>query len=394
MIATLLLVATAQAAAALPKPPISAAPVEQQGDIVVRARALKDTEVALAECVARKCPTDQDVDATIKHAEGQVLAGDYLAARRTLAASIGRNKGQAKAYPVPVSDLYLTQSRISQNLGERTFTRRESIEAVRALRAGLKDDDRLILIQRIENADTRARIGDWETAVEFYRDIERDARNGGRADIATYTKFKLAVLYGALAERQALFAPPARQYLKELIAITDPALQNYAKAARVLAGRLTIKGPADPAITALIAETADNASPEPALLVSPPIRLYEATPNDRSVTGQITTDKDYRNQWINVGFRVQPDGQVGDVQLLDRSGDLNDWWVPYVTASIQNRRYAPLSEQQRDHATRVERYTMTAFWGFKTGSRVRQRTPEPYVQVLDITPMAVEVAAR
>ena len=57
-----------------------AAPVA--GDIVVTARSLQDTADALAACIARNCPPDEDIAATLAHAENQFVGGDYRSARR------------------------------------------------------------------------------------------------------------------------------------------------------------------------------------------------------------------------------------------------------------------------------------------------------------------------
>ena len=47
----------------------AAAQNESKREIVVTARSLKDTEADLKACLARKCPPDQDIKATLAHAE-------------------------------------------------------------------------------------------------------------------------------------------------------------------------------------------------------------------------------------------------------------------------------------------------------------------------------------
>src|SRR5689334_5748720 len=74
---------------------------EENPTIVVTGRSLADTAKALKDCLARHCPPDEDVAATIAHAENQFVSGDYKSARQTLLAGSGRNKRHAKQYPVP-----------------------------------------------------------------------------------------------------------------------------------------------------------------------------------------------------------------------------------------------------------------------------------------------------
>src|SRR3569833_2359666 len=97
--------------------PPSAAP-QAEPPIVVTGRSLRDTEQALRDCLARKCPPDQDIDASLAHAENLFVAGKYQEAREVTLAALSRNHGYGKTYPVPVSDLYRANSRIAAHLGE------------------------------------------------------------------------------------------------------------------------------------------------------------------------------------------------------------------------------------------------------------------------------------
>src|SRR3954469_19179234 len=75
-------------------------------DIVVVGHAIDNAKANLAACLARHCPPNEDIDASLGLAEAQLLEGKYREARFTLLASLGRNKREADAYPIPVSDLY------------------------------------------------------------------------------------------------------------------------------------------------------------------------------------------------------------------------------------------------------------------------------------------------
>ena len=47
----------------------------------------------LAACLARHCPVNEDVDATLALAESLFLNGEYRDARSTVRASLNRNRG-------------------------------------------------------------------------------------------------------------------------------------------------------------------------------------------------------------------------------------------------------------------------------------------------------------
>jgi len=63
-----------------------------KADIIIIGERLPDLQKALNACVERKCPPDQDINATLKVAEHQFVDGKYEDARSTLLKSIGRNK--------------------------------------------------------------------------------------------------------------------------------------------------------------------------------------------------------------------------------------------------------------------------------------------------------------
>jgi len=56
---------------------IAAAPAQKssQADIVVIGKRINDASDQLKACLARSCPPNQDIDATLRLAETQLLAG-------------------------------------------------------------------------------------------------------------------------------------------------------------------------------------------------------------------------------------------------------------------------------------------------------------------------------
>jgi hypothetical protein len=67
----LLSLALAATTAAAPPP----AARQDQQTIIVTGRSLTDTERALRDCLARKCPPNEDIDASLAHAENLFVAG-------------------------------------------------------------------------------------------------------------------------------------------------------------------------------------------------------------------------------------------------------------------------------------------------------------------------------
>src|SRR4051812_17699393 len=108
LLSSLLLATTAASA---PNP-------QTEQTIVVTGRSLQDTERALRECLARKCPPNEDIAASLAHAENLFVAGKYGDARRVTLAAVGRNHRYRKTYPIDVSGLYRANARIAAHLGE------------------------------------------------------------------------------------------------------------------------------------------------------------------------------------------------------------------------------------------------------------------------------------
>jgi hypothetical protein len=60
--------------------------------IIVTGKRISDTKAALDACLARHCPANEDIDATLAHAEALFVLGRYRDARTTLLGSLRRNK--------------------------------------------------------------------------------------------------------------------------------------------------------------------------------------------------------------------------------------------------------------------------------------------------------------
>src|SRR5687768_3612774 len=114
-----------------------APPPDQTKTIVVIGQRIDDAAADLKACLARRCKPNEDIDATLRLAETQLLAGKYRDARTTLLASLGRNDDWAKAYPVPVSDLYRANGKVAAHLGFDQDYYRSTFGIYRTLKQGL-----------------------------------------------------------------------------------------------------------------------------------------------------------------------------------------------------------------------------------------------------------------
>src|SRR5690349_9255873 len=86
-------------------------------EVTVTGRRIRDFRARLQACIARHCPPNEDVDASLALAEVEFESGAYEDARRTILQSLGRNRQHARTFPEPVADLYRSRARVSRHLG-------------------------------------------------------------------------------------------------------------------------------------------------------------------------------------------------------------------------------------------------------------------------------------
>jgi tetratricopeptide (TPR) repeat protein len=366
-------------AAALPVSAQGASPDGGGQTIVVTGRSIDETRRALADCLARKCAPDEDIDATLAHAENLFVAGDYKAARRTTLASIGRNGRHAGAYPGPVADLYRANGRIAAHLGEGRSYESSTVAIARSLKAGVPDNDLRLLSAEVEKAGMYASLGRIERARQIYAETQREARRLGRDDIAAQIRLRSAWLHQL--EGDSVFA---RAALKEIAADRSPSARVTRAAALVLLARLDRQQDKPVATEALARELREVSGDRPVLLFSPPIEL----PTDAVAHGLVGSAirrgamQRFEKQWVDVGFWIGPDGRVSDVEMLRSQG--SDQWAKPVLQAIAGRLYSPVSGGGGQY--RVERYSLTSLWDYNApASHIRQRSPQARIEMLDLT---------
>ena len=393
--------------------PAFAAPDDKVGSaVVVTGLRLSESERALKECVARKCPVDEDVAATLRHAENLFVAGRYQQARNTLYAGRDRTRRFAKTYPVQVSTVTRAIATVSAHLGEPEAYQLSTIDTLDVLKAGLPRDDARVLEARVEVASMFARLGRIEAAEQTFRAVAARARELDLVRIQGFAELRMAVLYEQLAEGDpGIYEKAARDAVAGIVNNPDPRYAVFVKAARVLEARkLARKGDAK-AFDAVLADVRSiGATDLPVLVYAPPIEqlreaihgAYQAISNsgpeqrDRFTAGAgVPSQTEYSrlplqlfdDQWVDVGFYVTPDGRTADIGILRTSPKLEtESWVKPVFKSIALRRYLPLKRDANDPGIlRVERYTLTSLMEERIGTRIRQRSPEPRLEVLDLS---------
>ena len=68
-------------------------------EVTVTGRRIQDFRDRLRACLARGCPPNEDVDASLALAEVEFESGEYEDARRTILQSLDRNRRHARQYP-------------------------------------------------------------------------------------------------------------------------------------------------------------------------------------------------------------------------------------------------------------------------------------------------------
>ncbi|NBW75037.1 MAG: hypothetical protein EBR34_04480 [Sphingomonadaceae bacterium] len=371
-----------------------AVPAQAQ-DIVVTGKSLKQTEADLKACLARKCSPDEDIKATLAHAENLFVSGDYKNSRAALKDSLGRNRKHGEAYPVPVSDLLRANSRIAEQMGEAKDFQLSVLDMRDTLKKGFGENDFRTLVAQIEVGDSRAKLGFPDDAERIYKDVEAKALAAGQPRVASFARLRLALQWRAKFDA----SPNTYNYEqleKRLVQLIDQPLaqsSDFVLAAEVLRAKADRKAGSAASTEALIKRFAERGgASQPILLYAEPLQrmdlqkdLAENEPTLNTLTR--LTALQARNQWADVGFWIGADGRVNDIEVLRSDGDQS--WIKPVLANVQKRIYAPLKKDEGSAPGfyMIERYTLTArFESGNTGTRMRRREATPRIERVDLTP--------
>lgn len=393
----------------------ASAPAEapQHPPIIVTGQRIRDAEAALRDCLARHCAPDKDIDATLALAEAQILDGDYRDARTTLLHSLGRNKDEAKRYPVPVSDLYRANAKVAANLGLDRDYYSSTWGIYRSLKAGIPQEDWRHYTALFEIAEMNARTRGHTRARYYYDMIARKARKDGRPDIAALADLRSYVRHYPSGPTQTL-------HIEAIANASDPKLRAPALEARLALARMAFERKDFAAAEEMQKDFARFNLKRPVLIYAPPYEMTERETNNGTDFGvsansapgsgglgggggggplggitatsslpvalMSTTKRiapSFDDMWIDVAFRITSDGTVADMQVVRKKG--STVWAQPLLASIQGRRYTPADESSHA-ARRLERYTYTSGYETTVGSRVADRSPQGRVEFIDLSP--------
>lgn len=364
--------------------PAAAQPADSPGQSVVvtgnRAQAYRDR---LAACLARNCPVNEDVDATLALAEVLFVDGHYADARRTVQASLRRNHDEAAAFPEPVSDLYRVDGRLARHMGLDRQARTSTGRILTALQTGLPREDHRHFTARFEMAEVQMLSGNYEGAKRELEALATAARAGGREDVAVMAELR-AVSYQLTA-----FPEDARRRLLEWVEHGGPENRLRATGARALLSRYYRSQGDTARADALLAQLGRNAAGQRRrLLYSPSYALaqqevHQGDNNDLLWTSNTSTlarmADNMENGWIDIGFWVSPEGTVSGIEIL-RHGAETSWARPLIEA-MGRRRYSAGPEA----TYRIERYTYTSRLEARSGTRLQMRSPVGRVEYFDLT---------
>jgi hypothetical protein len=370
-------------AAALTQQPLS--DPNDQPTIVVTGQRLQDYRDALARCIARHCPPNEDADATLALAEALFLNGEYHEGREAVRASLGRNRGQARGYPEPVSDLYRAHTRLSRHLGQDVDARRSAYGILSALQEGLPQEDHRHFTARLELSEYLMLAGNYNSARRELQELQRVARAAGREDVATLAELRMLWF-----QNMAYPESDARQRLLLMGRDTSPANRVRSTGAKLMLARIYRHEHRQAEADALLAEVGRSfaTSGRRQLISAPQYTLQVTDPSTISgdlgemfPSGNVLNrlSDNFEDKWIDVGFWVLPNGHVSDVEIV--RADNNNGWADPLIESIHGRVYSEGTEA----SYRLERYTYTAPYERVTGTNIPRRSRRARVEYLDLT---------
>lgn len=345
-------------------------------EVTVTGRRIEDYRARLRACLARGCPPNEDVDATLALAEVEFESGEYADARRTILESLGRNRRHARAYPEPVADLYRSRARVSRHLGRGDESLRSTLDVRRTLDQGIATQDYRHFTASLEVAEAYTRASRLVEARDELNQLARNARAANRPDIAT-----LAELRGTWISY--LLAPYGEARSRLLEMTRDTTNRVRAVGAQILLARIYRDQGNPRQADQLVAELARRDTGRRALVYSPPYVLQARETIEEGGTVNVNTrvPDTFDRTWIDVGFWVMPDGRVDGLELIRQRGN-TDWAEPLLR-SIRGRRYSESTDNTPTF--RLERYTYTADLERVTGTRIMQRGQRARVEYYDLS---------
>lgn len=391
--------------------------------IVVIGQRIDDAKSNLKACLARRCKPNEDIDATLRLAETQLMNGKYHEARQTLLASLKRNKDEARAYPIPVSDLYRANGKVAAHLGYDKDYYSSTWGIYRTLKHGMPSEDHRRFTALMEVAEMMFRTRGHERARIYYDRVADEARQAGRPDIAAIAQLRSAIRHLPPGSDMQIRA------IKRIADLDGKSMRAPVLEAKMALARIAYTNGDEATAQSIQDELAAFDIERPMLIYSPPYGMvqreldngsdfafpFAPTPisggdpsggggppalvgggssgleSRASITstlqiGQWSSTKriagNFDDMWMDVSFRISPEGRVTDAKIVRSKGDL--FWAKPLMKSISMRRYTA-GKPGDPSSVRTERYTYTSGYEGQTGTRVGQRSPKARVEFFDLS---------
>jgi hypothetical protein len=361
-------------------------PTETGSTITVTGDNLKAAQADLDSCLRDHCPPKEDIKRSLTYAELQFIAGDYRGSHGTLAASRYRNARYAAELPHEVSGLHRALGRLTRLNGLPSSPITNASDAVYALRAGLPAGTPAIYQQRLEVGDAMAREGRAYGALQHYGWVAHSAEKAGLSDVLGQALVRTALVTSALAADHAEWRPRAKASIDQVLNRPEPGMRPYRNVVRTIAIQLASDSDRPAVIDKVLAEMEPDGDQQVAVY-SPSI-----LPRDLS---EGATAVDAGPAFVDISFRVMPDGHVKDIEPVNLTTSTRPAWIDVVTKALAERRYTRLPHPTNsDGMLRLERYTFISRLGDDTGSRMMVRSTARQISRLDLTAAVTPVGAR
>lgn len=376
-----------QAGAALQAAPAHAAVIDDAGIITVTATRIEDLAAAAARCGRGGCPVREDIAVSVAYGSALFDQGNYLDAKRLLAAAVTRNRSAARTEPLAVAQLFTAQAALASHEGDQDITRKATWASRNVLTEGPAVPVLPRLTAEFRLADWQLRTSDLVGAEARFANIATEARATGHAALADVAELRRAMTLAALQRRSE-----SQALLEMLAARTGPGSVDVRRAALAAAARLAFAEGDNAAADGYTSRlTAIAAGPEPVLISAPPL----PTPAQSVLADPFTlvnNSGDVRGsdllglRWVDIGFWIRLDGSVDDVAIL--RGSATSGWAQPLLRYVGGRHYsgfAPTAEGGRAGRYRIERYTLTADYLTPKGSLIRRRGAHPRFEMMEMS---------
>lgn len=343
-------------------------------DIVVVGTRAQD---ALVECIARRCPPAEELEASLQASVEQFSAGRYDAAKGTLHRAIRRNRKYAGELPGPVSSLYATLSTVAEHVGDKELWSGAARTNVALLRQHMGRSAPETLIEEIGFANALVDTGSIRTAERTLVNAQQRALAAGYKEIAATAVFQRAWLM--LRERRDAHAI---RFANEAVQIAGPADQETARMRDVLKSSIAQRKGEKAAFETLAARTPPSTGLRPVLIFS---KRVDTSTGIGVSHGNIV--------FADVGYWIRPDGRTAGIEILETSqkGD----WNRRIMQQVSERRYAPFHSANGDMGTfRIDRFTLRADINRTPNSRIKRRFGRVSAHIVDLTETEAMSAAQ